>query len=80
MEVVGDEWRYQVKKVVKIWYPARPIVEAALKSRFEFHESGKIIKLGQMCPWKDHLYELEKEHQCEEILFVLFEGVDDFRV
>ena len=31
------------------------------QKRKEVHESGKIIKLEQFCPWKDHLYELEKE-------------------
>lgn len=30
MDLVSEEWCYQVKKVVKIWYPARPIVQQAL--------------------------------------------------
>lgn len=55
-------------------------MEEALKSRFNCHESGKIVKLTSMCPWKEHLYELEKELNTGEIMFVLFEGQDDFRV
>lgn len=32
-----------------------------------------------MCPWKDHLYDLESA--CEaNIKFVIFEGQDDWRV
>ena len=30
MKIVGQEWVAQVKNVVTLWYPARPIVERAL--------------------------------------------------
>jgi uncharacterized UPF0160 family protein len=81
MAVAAEEWAYQVKHLVLFWYPARPIVVNALKNRLDLHPSGKIMKLDSMCPWKDHLYELEEEMGIKnEILFVLFEGQDDWRV
>jgi uncharacterized UPF0160 family protein len=42
----------------------RSIVENAVRSRFDAHESGSIIVLSQFCPWKEHLFEIEKEEVC----------------
>lgn len=56
-----------------VWWPARSIVDEAIKKRFDVHPSGKIIELEQFCPWKQHLYVLEKKHQCEgELLYCVF--------
>jgi len=43
------------------WWPARTIVESAIKARTEVHASGKIMVLDRQCPWKDHFFELEPE-------------------
>ena len=29
--------------------------------RLQVHPSGQIVKLGQYCPWAEHLFEVEKE-------------------
>ncbi|ODQ77832.1 hypothetical protein BABINDRAFT_163219 [Babjeviella inositovora NRRL Y-12698] len=55
------------------WLPARTIVEDAFNARFDVDPSGKIMVLDQFCPWKEHLYCIEKEADKEnEILYVLF--------
>lgn len=55
------------------WLPARTIVEAAFNDRYNVHPLGEVIVLDQFCPWKEHLYAIEKEHDARgEIKFVLF--------
>ena len=55
------------------WLPARTVVELAFKQRFEVHPSGAILILDSFCPWKDHLYSIEKESDAAgAIKFVLF--------
>lgn len=55
------------------WLPARTIVESAFNSRFDVHKSGEILVLGSFCPWKEHLYGIEKENSAQgTIKFVLF--------
>ncbi|CAJ1006111.1 putative Uncharacterized protein family (UPF0160) [Leishmania naiffi] len=65
------------------WLPARTIVEAAFQRRHEFDESGKIMvfKDTKMCPWKDHLLELEAETHCVgAVLYVVFSDGKGWRV
>lgn len=57
------------------WMPARSIVEEAFDSAASVHESGKILKLARFCPWKGHLFDIEKEREISEDaapLYVLF--------
>lgn len=73
MALVGSEFVDCVTYYANVWWPARAIVDDAIKKRFEIHSSGKIIELEQFCPWKHHLYELEKENKCDgEILYCIF--------
>lgn len=58
----------------KSWLPAKTLVCAAVNSRFSVDKSGKIILLEQFCPWKEHLFDVEKELDLKgQIEFVLFE-------
>lgn len=44
------------------WLPARDLVREAIEQRHACHPSGLIIHLkNQGCPWKEHLFILEKE-------------------
>lgn len=55
------------------WLPARAIVESAFKLRYDVHPSGEVIVLDRFCPWKEHLYAIEKENDARgDIKFVLF--------
>ena len=58
----------------KSWLPAKQIVENAFNSRFDVDKSGEIIILDNFCPWKEHLYSIEKDADKQgEIKFVLFQ-------
>jgi hypothetical protein len=61
MELTGTEFLERLLGLVNSWWPARTIVEQALAKRYEIHSSGKIIVFEQGCPWKEHLFEIEKE-------------------
>ncbi|KAK6457888.1 metal-dependent protein hydrolase [Scheffersomyces xylosifermentans] len=55
------------------WLPAKSIVEEAFANRFNVDTSGEILVLEQFCPWKEHLYAIEKDNNAQgEIKFVLF--------
>ena len=46
----------------------------AIETRKEVDQSGEIMKLAHYCPWKEHLYELEKEFDLpQQIKFCLYE-------
>jgi uncharacterized UPF0160 family protein len=46
---------------MQVWLPARAHVKIAIEKRKSVDGSGEIILLETICPWKDHLYELEEE-------------------
>lgn len=60
--LVGAELIDKILYYGTVWWPARSIVEDAIRTRKELHHSGEIIELSQMCPWKQHLYDLEAAH------------------
>lgn len=74
VELVGMEFVDRVMYYSNSWWPARELVEDAMKNRFEVHESGEIVIFGAGgCPWKEHLYALEKEMGVETpIKYVLY--------
>ena len=73
-EMAGKEFLSKLKYLHSSWLPARSIVKSAILERFNSDESGKIITLGQYCPWKDHLFELEKELSIAgEIIYCLYQ-------
>ena len=62
-----------VDYVGKVWMPARGHVRSALESLKSVHSSGQIMRLDVVCPWKEHLYQLEKELALpNQVLFCLF--------
>lgn len=64
-ELVGAELTDKILYYATVWWPARAIVEKAIIHRNDIHPSGEIIEINQMCPWKQHLFDLEKEHNIE---------------
>lgn len=81
-KMVGDEMTDRILYYSTVWWPARSIVEAAIQKRLDVHSSGEILEISQMCPWKQHLYDLEKKYGIEGILkYCIAEGSpNDFRV
>ncbi len=70
LALTRSEFLTNVDEVIHSWYPAKSLVQQAVKKRFNtvdtdgqpiFASDGKIILLEQFCPWKDHLYEMEQQ-------------------
>lgn len=67
-KMVGEEFTDRILYYATVWWPARSIVADAIKNRLQVHESGEIIELKQVCPWKQHLYDLEKDLGIDGVL------------
>ncbi|XP_032060702.1 UPF0160 protein MYG1, mitochondrial [Aythya fuligula] len=62
LELVGGEFLDRLDYYHRAWLPARALVEEAIRRRFEVDASGAVLELPQGgCPWKEHLFSLEKE-------------------
>lgn len=61
LSLATEEFLKSLEGLVFSWYPAREIVMNAVNKRHEIDASGKIIFLDNICPWKDHLFDIEKE-------------------
>jgi uncharacterized UPF0160 family protein len=73
-DLMGNAFVNVVKSYGLSWLPAKTIVQNSFENRFNVHESGKILRLDQFAPWKEHLFDVEKENgKSGEILYVLFE-------
>lgn len=73
-KLVGSEFTERVLGYANVWWPARKIVKDSILNRFNIDESGEIVELlSGHCPWKEHLFELEKQMGIEKtIIYVLF--------
>ena len=81
VETCGRDFLSVMAVVVESDIPARKFVEDALLQRHATDPSGEIVCLpeGGM-PWRDHLYELEKEHGVTGdslIKFVLYQDISN---
>ncbi|XP_067359628.1 UPF0160 protein MYG1, mitochondrial isoform X2 [Channa argus] len=75
MKMVGEEFLDRLDFYQSSWLPARTVVEEAVKQRHQVDPSGEVVLFSQGgCPWKEHLFALEKELQVEApIKFVLYQ-------
>lgn len=62
-QLVGNEFLDKLFYYSTVWLPGREIVSDMIKKRFAVHESGEILEMETFCPWKQHLSELEQEHE-----------------
>ncbi|ORX89232.1 metal-dependent protein hydrolase [Basidiobolus meristosporus CBS 931.73] len=73
MELAGGEFVERLRFLGLAWLPARDLVVKAVNTRMEVHESGQILIFDSPCPWKEHLFEIEKELNLEKKpIYVLF--------
>lgn len=74
LKLVGEEFLDRLDFYQSSWLPARAVVEEAVLQRNKVDPSGEVIMFSQGgCPWKEHLFALEKELQVETpIKFVLY--------
>lgn len=61
MIMTGEEFLDVVNGYLDQWLPGRSIVQQTVHDRFNVDASGKIIRFDRFCPWKEHLFALEKE-------------------
>jgi len=73
--LTGTEFMEQLTALVEVWLPARDLVEAALLARADVDSSLQILEFEQGgMPWKEHLYELERQHGVEPtVKFVIYQ-------
>ncbi|XP_029008178.1 UPF0160 protein MYG1, mitochondrial [Betta splendens] len=74
LEMVGVEFLDRLNFYQSAWLPARAVVEEAVKQRHQVDPSGEVVVFSQGgCPWKEHLFDLEKDLQVETpIKFVIY--------
>ncbi|KER21668.1 hypothetical protein T265_10057 [Opisthorchis viverrini] len=69
VDFVGREFVETVKYLANCWWPAREFVARAMAKRELIDDSMAIIVLEQSCPWKCHLFDLEREERAESVLY-----------
>ncbi|TPP63991.1 Metal-dependent protein hydrolase [Fasciola gigantica] len=67
--LVDREFSDTVSYFSQCWWPAREVVSRAMKSRASVDSSRTIIVLEQSCPWKSHLFDLEREERAETVAY-----------
>ena len=83
MRITLTEFLHSVEAALRVWLPARCVVESALAAAETVHPSGGIVVFPNGgCPWKEHLTDLEKERNIVgRTLYVMFPDVKNgFRV
>ncbi|KAG8977171.1 hypothetical protein FRC05_002170 [Tulasnella sp. 425] len=60
-KLVGEEFISRLEYYGNAWLPARELVQNGLEARSAVSPSGHIILFEHFCPWKEHLFDLEKE-------------------
>eukprot|EP00004_Rigifila_ramosa_P018543 TRINITY_DN4626_c0_g1_i1.p1 TRINITY_DN4626_c0_g1~~TRINITY_DN4626_c0_g1_i1.p1 ORF type:complete len:155 (+),score=25.75 TRINITY_DN4626_c0_g1_i1:613-1077(+) len=71
MIICGEEWTSHAVFYGKSWEPAREVVAKALSERHHYGDQILVFSQGG-CPWKEHLFELEKEMKVQPIFFVVY--------
>lgn len=76
-ELVGHHFTDRVSYYTESWLPARSGVYNAISSR----QTPEIVVFETFLPWKDHLFQIEKELQIEnKILYVLYPDGKAWRI
>ncbi|XP_013773426.1 UPF0160 protein MYG1, mitochondrial-like isoform X2 [Limulus polyphemus] len=78
MELTGNEFKDKVFYYGNVLWPARLLVEEAVKNRKNVDPSGEIVNLKEGgCPWKDHLLSIEEECAIDpKIKFVIYRDMN----
>jgi len=65
-KLTGEEFLGRLDYYSKAWLPARDIVAIGIEQRTLIDPSARIILFETYSPWKEHLFELEAEHNIPE--------------
>ncbi len=71
--LTGREFEDAVVRTATEWYPAREVVAKAFDSRTSDWTGGEIMVMRDWAPWKNHLYEIEKDAGENKVLYVVYE-------
>lgn len=72
-KIVKEEFVHFVDYYSNVWYAAKSITLEAVKDRFNFHPSGRVIFLNRHCPYNDHVYDIEEQLNIkDEIFFCIY--------
>lgn len=82
MELAGTEFSESLRSFCADWFIARDIVQQACSSsRLELGADTQVIVLERPCPWKEHLFEFEKENGIEgQFKYVLYPDSTSWRI
>lgn len=81
MDLVGEEFRSQLRGLTDNLLPAKAIVEEAYHSRKTEVASGTVLVLARSCPWKEFLYEVEKlDPQEPRVYFAVYSDGRNWRI
>ncbi|CAH8485422.1 unnamed protein product [Schistosoma rodhaini] len=69
INLVSREFLDTVDYFTNCWWPARDIVAKAMNCRGDVDSSKTIIVLDRSCPWKSHLFDLEREERAETVVY-----------
>ncbi|KAH8853618.1 UPF0160 protein MYG1 isoform 2 [Schistosoma japonicum] len=69
INLVSREFLDTVDYFANCWWPARHIVAQAMSCREDVDPSKMIIVLDRSCPWKSHLFDLEREERMETVVY-----------
>jgi len=59
--LTGEEFCQRLDYYANAWLPARNIVLSAVQRRTIVEPSGRIVVFEEFAPWKEHLFDIEKE-------------------
>lgn len=77
MQLTATEFVDNVLHFYEGWLPAHEIVQKVVAGRTDVDASGEILHFSSYCPWKSHLFEIEKDENIETpIKFVLYPDGD----
>ena len=70
---MGTTFLRKLRYYHRAWLPARTLVRQTYDKRKEYDGKGRIMVFEKSCPWKDHLYTIERERPEEDkVVFVLY--------
>lgn len=61
MKIAEEELFWCLRGIVLIHMPAYNLVREAFDAREEFHPCGELMTMSRWAPWKDFVFEIEKE-------------------
>lgn len=74
MKVAGNGFEEMLCYYAKSWLPAHSFVSDCIKLRNEVDPSGEILFLKRYCPWKEHIFELERDLHVDPLIkYVLYQ-------